>query len=77
MLTISAGFRATHLDITFCPPDRRRRDLDNMLASAKAHLDGVSDGMKIDDSDFTLTIRKGTPIKGGQIIIRDGGAHAA
>ena len=57
------------LSITFYPPDRRKRDLDNMLASIKAGLDGLSDAIGIDDSDFAITIRKGDNIKNGAINI--------
>lgn len=57
------------LSITFYPPDRRKRDLDNMLASIKAGLDGLSDAIGIDDSEFAITIRKGDAIKNGAINI--------
>ena len=51
------------LDITFHPPDNRRRDLDNMLASIKSGLDGISDALGVDDSTWTLTIRRGETCK--------------
>ena len=34
------------------PPDRRRRDAFNVLASLKASLDGVADAMGVDDVNF-------------------------
>lgn len=40
------------LTMLFYPPDNRRRDLDNMLASCKALLDGIAQGMGIDDRAF-------------------------
>ena len=40
--------------LEFVPPDNRRRDLDNLIASMKAPLDGLADAMNIDDSCFTL-----------------------
>lgn len=50
--------------ITFYPPDRRHRDMDNMLASIKAGLDGLSDAIGVDDSKWTLTIEKAEEIGG-------------
>jgi len=50
------------LTITFHPPDNRKRDIDNMLASLKSALDGVSDAIGIDDSEFIPTIIKGDPM---------------
>lgn len=44
---------AVHL--TFCPPNKRRRDWDNLLASMKAGLDGLSDVLGIDDSRFRIS----------------------
>lgn len=34
------------------PPDKRRRDADNLLASLKSSLDGIADALKVDDSRF-------------------------
>ena len=73
----AANFQATHLDITFHPPDARRRDLDNMLASIKYGLDGLALAMGVDDSVFTFTIRKGDPVRpDGAVVIRNGGTLA-
>ena len=47
-----------HLSITFVPPNRRARDLDNLLASMKSGLDGLADVLGVDDSNWTLTIAK-------------------
>ena len=55
--------------ITFCPPDARRRDMDNMLASAKAAIDAVADAVGVDDSRWSLTLRNGEPVKNGAVII--------
>jgi len=41
-----------HLDILFYPPDRRKRDLDNLLASIKSGIDGIADAWKINDTRF-------------------------
>lgn len=58
-----------HLSITFYPPDKRKRDLDNMLSSIKAGLDGIADALGVNDERFALTIRKGDPVKGGQVCV--------
>jgi crossover junction endodeoxyribonuclease RusA len=42
--------------ITFHPKDRRRYDWDNLLARMKAGLDGVADGLGVDDSLFRPTV---------------------
>jgi crossover junction endodeoxyribonuclease RusA len=73
----AAGFRGVdwqraHLLITFCPPDRRKRDLDNMLAAIKSGLDGVSDVLGVDDSVWDLTIRRGCVVKAGEVQIEFG-----
>lgn len=71
-LAKQAKFHASHLDITFHPPDGRRRDLDNMLASLKSGLDGVALAMGCDDSEWSLTIKKGAPRKPGCVVILAG-----
>jgi crossover junction endodeoxyribonuclease RusA len=57
------------LAIVFCPPDNRRRDLDNMLAGIKAGLDGVADAVGCDDSLWTLTITRGAVVPGGNVFL--------
>lgn len=52
------------LHITFVPPDKRHRDLDNLLASIKAGLDGLADVWKVDDSKWQLQISKASTIGG-------------
>lgn len=58
-----------HLDITFYPPDARRRDLDNCLASIKPHLDGIAKATCLDDSGWTFTLRKGPIKKPGGVVV--------
>ena len=70
--TWAAGFsrlpwERAHLRITFCPPDGRRRDIDNMLAAIKSGLDGISDVIGIDDSRWELSLRRGLVVKGGAV----------
>ena len=65
-------YRLTHLDITFHPPDGRRRDLDNMLSAMKYGLDGLANAIGVDDYHWSLSIRRGDkdPEKKGFIRIR-------
>lgn len=55
--------------LRFCPPDARRRDIDNMLAAFKAGIDALSDVTGVDDSKFSLALGKGEPVKGGAVVI--------
>lgn len=52
--------------IMACPPDRRRRDLDNAL---KAPLDAMMHaGLYADDSQIdSLTIERGPVVRGGEL----------
>jgi len=45
------------LNITYCPPSKRRYDLDNCLASSKAYIDGISEAIGIDDSRFAIQMQ--------------------
>lgn len=56
--------------IVFRPPDRHRRDVDNMLGSIKSDLDGIADATGVDDATWTLTLVRGDPVKGGMVIVR-------
>ena len=47
----------------FRPADKRRRDVDNLISSTKAHRDGIADALGIDDSNFILTAEIGEPRK--------------
>jgi crossover junction endodeoxyribonuclease RusA len=58
-----------NLEVVFCPPDNRRRDRDNLIASMKAATDGISDALGIDDSKFTTTYSIGEPVKGGAVLV--------
>ncbi len=58
-----------HIKLVFCPPMNRRRDLDNILASCKALLDGVAQGLCVDDHVFRPTLEWGPVIKNGAVIL--------
>jgi crossover junction endodeoxyribonuclease RusA len=53
-----------HLTLTFYAPTKRPFDLDNALARCKAGLDGLRDVLGVDDSKWSLTIRKADTIGG-------------
>jgi len=61
-LALQAGWRRIdvgttgdiHLWVDFYPPDKRHRDMDNMLASCKALFDGVADALEVNDKRFRL-----------------------
>lgn len=57
------------LQITFHPPSKRRHDIDNCVARLKGALDGIADGLGIDDSRFRIGIEIGEPVKGGMVFI--------
>ena len=66
------GFWLKKLQATyeFCPPDKRRRDLDNFQARCKPYLDGICDALGIDDSQIKRSIQDwGGVTDGGQVII--------
>lgn len=65
-----------HVQIEFVPPDRRARDLDNMLASCKSGVDGLADVLGVDDSKWSLSISKAERIGGFvRVIITEVGNH--
>ena len=56
---------------TFHPPDKRKRDIDNFLASMKHYQDGVCAALGIDDSRIKRTVIKwGAVVKGGKVVLR-------
>jgi crossover junction endodeoxyribonuclease RusA len=70
----AAGLRpieadALRVSLTFCPPDLRRRDADNLLSSVKGGLDGLADVLGVDDSRWSLTLERGGTVKGGAVIV--------
>lgn len=43
------------VQLEFVPPNRRKRDWDNLVASMKSGLDGLADALQVDDSQFVLS----------------------
>jgi crossover junction endodeoxyribonuclease RusA len=61
----------TCVELEFCAPDARKRDLDNLLSSMKPALDGIARALGINDADFhTITVRRGETCRGGKVIVR-------
>jgi len=57
--------------LEFIPPDKRRRDLDNLLASCKGLLDGIAGALGVDDSLFVPQLMMSeTTTKGGAVRVR-------
>lgn len=63
------GWERPHLTWQFCPPSRRRYDVDNLIAQHKAAQDGIADALGVDDSKFISTYSMGEPVKGGAVLV--------
>jgi len=44
-----------HVSFTFYPPNKQRRDLDNLVSSCKALIDGLADVLGVDDSKWAMS----------------------
>lgn len=72
--TISSGDKvygngSIYLHVYFYPPDKRRRDSTNMVASLKAAFDGIADGLGVNDIRFHVSYEVCQPIKDGKVKI--------
>ena len=61
------------LRITISPPDRRRRDRDNLQHSLKYGLDQIAQHWGVDDYLFDPSYQFGEPVKGGKVLVEIGG----
>lgn len=58
------------VSLTFHPPDARRRDLDNCLASCKAQIDGIADALGVNDSLWQIRLSMGEPLRPhGEVVV--------
>ena len=57
------------LVLKYHAPDKRRRDLDNLLAMTKQGIDAISEGLGIDDSRFEFTLKRGEPCKPSKVVV--------
>ena len=55
------------VELVFCPPDKRKRDLDNLVSSMKSALDGMCRGLGIDDEMIRPLPDWGPVVKGGKV----------
>lgn len=56
--------------IIFCPPSRRRYDLDNALSRIKQGLDAIAEAIGVDDSQWrSITLERGETCKDGGVIV--------
>lgn len=58
--------------ITFNPPDKRRRDLDNCIGCLKGAADGIADAIGRDDSRWRVTYAMGEPVPKGAVVVEVG-----
>jgi crossover junction endodeoxyribonuclease RusA len=64
--------------LTFLPPDKRRRDLDNLLAASKSALDGVAAALRMDDREFEpVTLKRGDVSANGALVVEIGHKESA
>lgn len=59
----------TSFHLIFCPPDNRKRDLDNLIASMKSPLDGMAMALRVNDNAFRFTAEIGEVVPGGRVIV--------
>jgi len=56
--------------VTFRPPDKRHRDLDNLYSSCKPKQDGICRALGIDDSQIRRVVLEwGEVVKGGKVTV--------
>ena len=56
------------VSLTFCPPDKRKRDMDNVLSSLKSAIDGVADALAVNDCCFVYRMAWGDVVPGGCVV---------
>jgi len=59
--------KALNVCLTFFPPDNRRRDVDGMLSNSKPLIDGIADVVGVDDSLWTISMKRGEPREFGAV----------
>ena len=59
------------LEFTYHPPDRRKRDCQNVATMLKAYIDGIADAMGVDDNGFRVKYpdQFAEVIKGGCVLV--------
>ena len=71
--TFTPGDGAIPISILFLEPDKRRRDLDNLLASMKPAIDGIAKALNVDDHRFSpILLDRATGPKYGAVVVAVG-----
>jgi len=58
-----SGKNNLEICITICPPDKRRRDDDNIYAAFKSYRDGIFKALELDDSLIHRTVLERGPVE--------------
>ena len=72
-LCVGAGARkvagVSEVRFAFHPPNRRLRDVDNVIAAIKGHIDGLAQALCVDDSLIPMRFPEtlSEPVPGGAI----------
>lgn len=62
--------RNVDVTVVFTPPDKRKRDVDGMFSALKPTLDGIAEGLRVDDSRFNpIHLHRGEPMTGGKVTV--------
>ena len=61
--------KTVFISYMFCPPSRRKRDDDNLIAAMKPYRDGIAERLGVDDNCFrTVDTSFGNVHKGGRVL---------
>jgi hypothetical protein len=63
------GASALDVTMTFHPPDNRKRDDDNLIASMKAARDGIAATIGVDDGKWRVSYRMAEPVEHGCVLV--------
>ena len=63
--------RRMEFSVDFYPPDKRKRDIDNAIASFKAGMDGMAQAWGVDDSQFKPHFAREfkQPVRHGKVVV--------
>ena len=67
--TLIASEKGNRFIVIFYPPDKRKRDDDNMIGAFKHGRDGVAKALGVDDNTFRLVFSVGKAVKGGAVSV--------
>lgn len=62
---------ALSVKILVYPPDKRNRDVDGLLSALKPSLDGIAQGLGVNDKRFNpVSIRRMQPVADGAVVVQ-------